>query len=79
MRTAVILLAFMAILFYAIHRGRDVRVCVRLLGTAASLEVTDRHTVTGGSGGEGHEDRTREHVERSTRDRPGLRGESRRR
>ena len=53
----VVFLVFMAMLFYAIYRGRDVRLSVWLLGTNASLEVTDRHTRTDESGGEDHDDR----------------------
>ena len=75
MTTAVYFLVFMAMLFYAIHRKRDIRLRVWLLGTNASLEVTERHTRTGASGGEDHDDRTGGHPDRSPRDRPGLRGE----
>ena len=31
------------VLLYAIHLGRGVKLSVRLPGTGASLEVTDRH------------------------------------
>lgn len=75
MTTAVYFLVFMAMLFYAIHRGRDITFRVGLLGTNASLEVTDRHTRTGASGGEDHDDRMRGHADRSTCDQLGLRGE----
>ncbi len=69
MTTAVVFLVFMVMLFYAIHRGRDVRLSVWLLGTNASLEVTDRHTRTVESGDD-HDDRTRDHVVVDTRPEP---------
>ena len=42
------------ILLYAIHLGRDVSINVRLLGTKASLEVSDQHSARGASLDRGH-------------------------
>lgn len=40
MKVTVFFLVFVAMILYAIHRGRDIRLSLRLLGADASLEVT---------------------------------------
>ena len=43
MEMTILMVAVAMVLLYAIHRGRRVKLSVRLPGTGASLEVTHRH------------------------------------